>query len=71
MKEQAMDDIRHRDLSAIPESEMTLEERRELKRRFEEFVGLMSRPSVAGSMGKAPSQKQTRRWDPATMGKRH
>ena len=66
-----MDDIRHRDLSDIPESEMTLEERKELKRRFEEFVGLMRRPSVAGSIGTPPSQKATRRWDPGTMGKRH
>ena len=66
-----MEDIRHRDLSEIPESEMTLEERRELKRRFEEFVGLVRRPSVANSLGKAPSQKKTKRWNPATMGKRH
>lgn len=66
-----MDDIRHRDLSEIPESEMTVEERRELKRRFEEFVGLMRRPGVAGSIGKPASQKQTKRWNPATMGKRH
>jgi len=66
-----MDDIRHRDLSEIPESEMTLEERRELKRRFEEFVGLMRRPSVANSIGKPASKKDTKRWDPATMGKRN
>jgi hypothetical protein len=66
-----MEDIRHRDLSEIPESEMTMEERRELKRRFEEFVGLMRRPSVANSIGKPASQKSTRRWDPATMGKRN
>lgn len=65
-----MDDIRHRDLSAIPESEMTAEERRELKRRFEEFVGLVQRPAVAGSLGRSPSEKQTKRWNPATMGKR-
>src|SRR3546814_13383671 len=66
----AMDDIRHRDLSEIPESEMTAEERRELKRRFEEFVGLVRRPAVAGSPGQAPSPKQPQRWDPATMGQR-
>ena len=65
-----MDDIMHRDLSAIPESEMTEEERRELKRRFDEFVGLVRRPAVAGSLGKSPSQKQTKEWDPATMGRR-
>ncbi|WP_299622604.1 hypothetical protein [Pelagibius sp.] len=65
-----MDDIRHRDLSQIPEEEMSLEERRELKRRFEEFVGLMRRPSVAEKLGTSPSKKQHRRWDPASMGKR-
>ena len=65
-----MDDIRHRDLSEIPEAEMTAEERRELKRRFEEFVGLVRRPAVAGSLGRAPSQKATKHWDPATMGRR-
>lgn len=64
-----MDDIKHRDLSEIPEAEMTAEERRELKRRFDEFVGLVRRPAVAGSLGKSPSQKQTQQWDPATMGK--
>lgn len=65
-----MEDIRHRDLSEIPESEMTPEERLELKRRFDEFVGLVRRPAVASSLGKAPGQKTTQRWDPATMGKR-
>jgi hypothetical protein len=29
------------------------------------------RPSVASSLGKAPGQKKTQRWNPATMGKRH
>jgi hypothetical protein len=65
-----MEDIRNRDLSEIPESEMTAEERHELKRRFEEFVGLVRRPSVADSLGKSPSQKQTKSWDPSTMGRR-
>ena len=66
-----MDDIRHRDLSEIPESEMTAEERRELKRRFDEFVGLVRRPAVANRLGKSPGEKKTQQWDPATMGKRH
>ena len=66
-----MDDIRHRDLSQIPEDEMTLEERRELKRRFDEFVGLMRRPAVASKLGAKPSEKKLQRWDPASMGRRH
>ena len=36
-----MDDLRHRDLSSKPESELTADERLELNRRFEEFVGLL------------------------------
>ena len=35
-----MDDLRHRDLSSKPESELTADERLELNRRFEEVVGL-------------------------------
>lgn len=65
-----MEDIRHRDLSQIPEDEMSPEERRELKRRFEEFVGLMRRPSVANKIGTKPSEKKLQRWDPASMGRR-
>ncbi|NIA68570.1 hypothetical protein HBA54_08200 [Pelagibius litoralis] len=65
-----MDDIRHRDLSQIPEDEMSLEERRELKRRFEEFVGLMRRSSSPDKPGVKPPEKKVQRWDPASMGKR-
>src|SRR3546814_11773002 len=65
----AMDDIRHRDLSEIPESEMAAEERRELKRRCEEFVGLVRRPADGGSLGEAPSPQQPQRWDPAPQGR--
>ncbi len=64
-KQEAADDIRHRDLSQIPEDEMTFEEKRELRRRFEEFVGLMRRPSVADKLGAKPSEKKVRPWDPA------
>ncbi|WP_420349606.1 hypothetical protein [Pelagibius sp.] len=70
-KEEAADDIRHRDLSQIPEDEMSPEEKRELRRRFEEFVGLMRRPSVADKLGARPSEKTVRPWDPATAKKRH
>lgn len=65
-----MDDIRHRDLSQIPEDEMSPEERRELKRRFEEFVGLMRRSSSPNALAVKPPKKKLQRWDPTSMGKR-
>lgn len=36
-----MEDIKLRDLSRIPDTELTNEERRELRRRYEEFVRLL------------------------------
>lgn len=36
-----MEDIKLRDLSRIHDSELTNEERRELRRRYEEFVRLL------------------------------
>ncbi len=36
-----MEDIKLRDLSRIPDTELTNEERRELRRRYDEFVRLL------------------------------
>lgn len=53
-------DIRQRDLTGKSVEEMTREERREMKRRFEEFLT---------AVGKAPPRKapkpKVRRWNPA------
>ena len=64
-----MDDLKQRDLSNIPESELTQEERNELRRRFEEFVGILRRRSGAPAV-EAPA-KRIQRWDPAAMARRH
>ena len=58
-----MEDIRQRDLGQIPDAELTDEERAELKRRFEEFVGRLRRKGTLDSIG-PPKAKQIRRWDP-------
>ena len=68
-----MNDIRLRDLSQIPESDLTAEERRELRRRFEEFVGRL-RKKGGLSVAQEPEEeeaKQVRRWDPRSMTQRH
>lgn len=52
-----MEDIKLRDLSQIPDSELSNEERRELRRRYEEFVRLLrkegglSEPDSLGAKG--------------------
>ena len=60
-----MDDLRQRDLSAKPESELTLEERRELTRRFEEFIVMVRKKGGLDTGPKAePKPKEVRRWQP-------
>jgi hypothetical protein len=68
-----MDDIRLRDLSQIPESDLTAEERRELRRRFEEFVGRLRKKGglSAAQEPDEEAEKQVRRWDPRSMTQRH
>ena len=62
-KDSIMDDIKQRDLGQIPEDELTDEERAELKRRFNEFVGRLRQNGGLEAIG---SQKasQVQRWDP-------
>jgi hypothetical protein len=62
-KDSIMDDIKQRDLGQIPEDELTDEERAELKRRFDEFVGRLRQN---GGLEAIDSQKasQVQRWDP-------
>lgn len=56
------EDIRQRDLSHKSVEEMTREERRELRRRFEEFVS-----AVGKAPPPAPPRKpRVRRWNPLT-----
>ena len=65
-----MDDLRQRDLSKKPESELTLEERRELKRRFEEFIGMVRKKGgLETAPEEAPKPKEVRRWRPSRTGR--
>ncbi len=60
-----MDDIRQRDLSDKRVQDMTLAERREMKRRLAEFVRLMrkdGRPSAPGAHPRG--EKAPRKWSP-------
>jgi hypothetical protein len=60
------DDLSQRDLSGKRVQDMNPAERREMKRRFEEFVGLMKRDG-----GKQPAPKAApQRWDPRAFGAR-
>lgn len=63
------DELKQRDLSSKPDSQLTADERKELKRRFDEFVGIMR------SQGMVPSEpaskpKKVEKWNPMTHGRR-
>ena len=79
-----MDDIRDRDLSSIPDEDLTPEERAELQRRMDEFVDRMElrRPDKPGKAAQPdtnaeaepepePEAKRYMNWDPATIARRH
>jgi hypothetical protein len=69
-KDSIMEDIRQRDLGQIPEADLTDEERAELKRRFEEFVGRLRQKGTLEPVS-APKEKQVRPWDPRTSTRKH
>ena len=69
-KDSIMEDIRQRDLGQIPEADLTDEERAELKRRFEEFVGRLRQKGTL-EPASAPKEKQVRPWDPRTSTRKH
>lgn len=65
-----LDDLTQRDLSSIPDAELSPDERRELQRRFEDFVGLLR--ARAGRAVQAPAKpKRIMRWDPVALSRRH
>jgi hypothetical protein len=63
-------DLSQRDLSAIDDSDLSPDERREMQRRFDDFVNrLRERAGL-----KAPEEtkpKRISRWDPAAASRRH
>ncbi len=64
------DDLNQRDLTDVAESDLTTEERRELERRFNNFV---TRLRERAGMKTAEKEKPKRyaRWDPAALSRRH
>jgi hypothetical protein len=67
-----MDDLSQRDLSQIPDEELSPEERHELKRRFDDLVDRL-RERVGMGPAKKPKKKPKRvaRWDPSATPRRH
>ncbi len=64
------DDLSQRDLTDVAENDLTTEERRELERRFNDFVTrLRRRAGVKSAAKKKP--KRYARWDPAALSRRH
>ncbi len=64
------DEISQRDLSTIDDSDLNPRERRELQRRFDDFVNqLRVRSGLKATDTNKP--KRITRWDPATISRRH
>jgi len=62
-----MEDLQHRDLSTVPDEAMSPVERRELRRRFVEFIGAMQRRKL-GLKAPPEKKKQVVKWDPLIHG---
>jgi hypothetical protein len=66
-----MDDLRERDLTDIPDEELTAEERQEIRRRLDTFVGRMQMQRT-GKPKAAPKPKAKRlaAWKPKIVSRR-
>ena len=62
-----MDDLKNRDLSQVPEDELTPAEREELKRRLDSFVDVI-RKRVINGRRIAPQPETLTDQDPADQG---
>ncbi len=62
-----MDDLSNRDLSQVPDEELTPAEREELKRRLDSFVDVIRKRVIDGRRP-APKPKGVTKWDPTTPG---
>jgi hypothetical protein len=58
-----MDDLNNRDLSQVPDEELSLAERQELRRRLDAFVAAMRNRVFAGRT-LAARPKSIAKWDP-------
>jgi len=61
-----VDDLSNRDLSQVPDEELTPAERQELKRRLDAFVEMMRDKIFARDP--APKPKTVTKWDPLSQG---
>ncbi len=64
------DELSQRDLSTIDDADLSPQERRELQRRFDDFV---DRLRVRAGL-KSPDESKPKpitRWDPAAISRRH
>ena len=67
-----MDDLSQRDLSQIPDEELSPEERRELKRRFDDLVDRLRERAGMGPAKKPKKEpKRVAHWDPTAISRRH
>ena len=71
-----MDDLSERDLSGVPDEDLTPEERQELQRRIDEFVERMQfcrleKPGKAVKPKTAPKAKRLMSWNPPSIARRH
>jgi hypothetical protein len=66
-----MDDLHHRDFSNVPDEELSAEERREIRRRLDTFVGRMQMQRT-GKPKAAPKPKAKRlaAWKPKIVSRR-
>ena len=64
-----MTDLHNLDLSDIPEEQLTPAQRKELERRFFEFLSAM-RGTIPGRK-KAVRRKAVTKWDPLLHGRKH
>lgn len=67
-----MDDLRHRDFSDIPDEDLSAEERREIRRRMDTFLGRMQMRRIGKPSAKAPKPKAKRlaAWKPKILSSR-
>ena len=63
-------ELSQRDLSAIDDADLSAQERRELQRRFDDFVNRLRVRAGLKSPDKS-KPKRISRWDPATISRRH
>ena len=64
------EELNQRDLSAIDDADLSPQERRELQRRFDDFVNrLRARAGLKAADTSKP--KRITRWDPAAISRRH